>query len=333
MQYQLLPALTAEEYDALKADIGERGVQVPVEYDEQGYILDGHHRVQICQELGIPDWPRIVRQGMSEEQKIGHVLALNLNRRHLSREQRQELEATLRQLGMSTRDIAVRVGVSDVQVWRDLSGATYVAPEVITGRDGKSYPARKSTESQEPYDIPELSIDRPHVSFNSGDNEWYTPPEYIETARRVMGDIDLDPASSAIANRTVQAAAFYSADDSGLLHDWAGRVWMNPPYASELITKFCDKLTRHVQAGDVTECIILVNNATETKWFGQLISVADAIVFTSGRVRFLKPDGEQGAPLQGQAVLYSGPHSTEFIVEFSKFGWAAWLFRQNSDAN
>ena len=33
-RYQVLPELSAEEYEALKVDIAQRGVQVPVEYDE-----------------------------------------------------------------------------------------------------------------------------------------------------------------------------------------------------------------------------------------------------------------------------------------------------------
>ena len=51
MNYQVMPELTAEEYSELKNDILERGVMIPIEFDEFGNILDGHHRLKICQEL------------------------------------------------------------------------------------------------------------------------------------------------------------------------------------------------------------------------------------------------------------------------------------------
>jgi len=111
-QYQLLPALSVDEYDALKADIETRGVQVPVEYDELGNILDGHHRVIICKELGITDWPRLVRVGMSEEEKRNHVRSLNLLRRHLSKEQMIEQRRAMRADGAKYQDIADATGVS-----------------------------------------------------------------------------------------------------------------------------------------------------------------------------------------------------------------------------
>ncbi|GIV53104.1 MAG: hypothetical protein KatS3mg038_3625 [Candidatus Kapaibacterium sp.] len=148
----LLPHLSEEEFEALKADIAQRGVQVPVEYDEHGNILDGHHRVRACHELGIKDWPRIVRVGMTDEEKIEHALTLNLTRRHLSREQRQELVAKLSQRGMSLRRIAELVGVGEKTVHRDRSAVSSDTPEHLLnesiGADGKAYPARQRTEAE-----------------------------------------------------------------------------------------------------------------------------------------------------------------------------------------
>lgn len=170
----------------------------------------------------------------------------------------------------------------------------------------------------------ETVTNKPHVAHNSGENEWYTPPDYIEAARRVMGNIDLDPASSTIANATVQADEFYSKDDNGLEQEWLGRVWLNPPYAAELIGPFIERLAANVEAGNVTEAVVLVNNATETGWFYRLVSVASAVLFTRGRVRFLDPQGNpRGAPLQGQALVYIGQRPDRFFAEFGKFGWGA----------
>jgi len=142
--YQFLPLLTNEEFRALKADIAERGVQVPVEFDEEGNVLDGYHRLKACQELGISSFPCVVRPGLSEDQKITHILALNLARRHLTVEQRRNLVAKLRQMGWSTTRIGEKLGIADITVRRDLSsGSTNVEPEYIVGKDGKTYPARR----------------------------------------------------------------------------------------------------------------------------------------------------------------------------------------------
>lgn len=166
----------------------------------------------------------------------------------------------------------------------------------------------------------------PHVSYNTGNNEWYTPPEYIEAVTSVMGCIDLDPASTPEANVIVGATTFYTAQDNGLQQPWKGRVFMNPPYASELIPLFAEKMKRHAQDGDVTEAIVLVNNATETAWFNNLINVACAVCFPKGRIKFLSPDGiPLGMPLQGQAIIYIGINTEQFIDVFSKFGWIARL--------
>ena len=161
-----------------------------------------------------------------------------------------------------------------------------------------------------------------HVSQNSGENEWYTPSEYIEAARRVMGQIDLDPASCEVANQTVKASQFFSKDDSGLERLWKAKaLWMNPPYAADLVRQFAQRFAQYVSCGHVEEGIVLVNNATETRWFLEMVTVCTAVVFPTGRVRFLSPQGAMGAPLQGQAILYAGSRPDAFLREFCAFGW------------
>ena len=97
--YQVMPDLTVEEYAELKADIERRGVMVPVEFDELGNVLDGHHRLRICKELGIKDYPKVIRVGMTESEKLIHARKLNIARRHLKQKELEEKNNALEDLG------------------------------------------------------------------------------------------------------------------------------------------------------------------------------------------------------------------------------------------
>jgi ParB family chromosome partitioning protein len=163
-------------------------------------------------------------------------------------------------------------------------------------------------------------VDKPHVSEASGENEWYTPPEYIKAVREVMGRIDCDPASSEKANRTVKADTFFTIDNDGLSKEWHGSVFMNPPYAQPLIGQFSAVIVKKFKAEEIDEACILVNNATETVWFQSMAECSSAVCFPKSRVRFLDPAGNPGAPLQGQAVIYLGKKSEVFCRVFGKFG-------------
>jgi len=161
----------------------------------------------------------------------------------------------------------------------------------------------------------------PHVAHNSGVNEWYTPKEYIEAARATMGGIDCDPASCEKANETVQAKIFYTVEEDGLRQPWHGNVWMNPPYCQPQIEEFAQAFLVRVGQKEVKQACVLVNNATETKWFQQLAQATNLCCLLAGRVRFLDAMGQlNGAPLQGQVVLYYGGHGQRFIEIFSLMG-------------
>ena len=180
-------------------------------------------------------------------------------------------------------------------------------------------------ETQTPKAIVQEVLKRPHVSFNSGNNEWYTPVNIIEAARVAMGSIDVDPASNDIAQQTVKAETYYTAETNGLDKEWVGNVWLNPPYASDLIGKFIDKLVSEKK--NYNQAVVLVNNATETEWFNKIVSISSMVCFPKSRVKFYMPDGKTGAPLQGQAVLYIGKNAESFYKAFKEIGWVAILYR------
>lgn len=156
-----------------------------------------------------------------------------------------------------------------------------------------------------------------HISNNSGNQEHYTPIRFTDSARIVMGSIDLDPASNEVANSWIQAKTFYSIENQGLDEDWKGNVWMNPPYDSKSLRPLADKLF----ASSITQAVVLTNNNTDTKIGQAFLQWADAICLVAGRVKFMKPDGtENKTPLQGQIIYYKGVNIELFKQEFSKHG-------------
>jgi ParB family chromosome partitioning protein len=137
-------------------------------------------------------------------------------------------------------------------------------------------------------------------------------------ARKVLGEIDLDPASSSVANATVKAKQWF---DDGLTKPWRGRVWMNPPYAQPLIGQFITKLVEERSAHNVTAAIALTHNYTDTAWFHEAEEIAEAICFTRGRISFVDPEGNEASPTQGQAFFYYGDNKDLFADVFKDVGF------------
>jgi len=157
-------------------------------------------------------------------------------------------------------------------------------------------------------------------TIGTGENEWYTPPEYIDAVRDVFGIIDLDPASSAVAQKIVQAKKYFTKENNGLDKEWHGRVWLNPPYSQPDIAYFVAKLLGEIEAGRVTAAIMLTHNNTDTTWFHSAATRADAVCFTKGRVKFESPEGDIAAATNGQAFFYYGREPRKFGVTFRQIG-------------
>jgi hypothetical protein len=159
-----------------------------------------------------------------------------------------------------------------------------------------------------------------HRAEGTGENEWFTPEQYIEAARDVLGAIDLDPASHPKAQEWIKADRYFTRAEDGLAQEWHGRVWLNPPYARLEIVPFIDKLLGEIELGHVSAAILLTHNYTDTDWFHRAMTVSQKICFTRGRVRFVDDIGDPCAPTQGQAFFYYGPEALHFTDVFDSFG-------------
>ena len=111
VRYQVMPPLSSEEYQELHESIKAEGVLEPIHVDEEGVVIDGHHRSKIANELGIP-CPVITHDDLDEAGKRSLAFTLNLKRRHLSREQRRALiaESLKSDPQLSNREHARRTG-------------------------------------------------------------------------------------------------------------------------------------------------------------------------------------------------------------------------------
>jgi hypothetical protein len=267
-----------------------------------GQVMAGGWRQrELAWRLGVPQALGMSLQQWTAERLGGYV--------RQSIPERREAVAELTEDGLTTREIGEVLGVDHKTVVGDRRSLA-----------GENSPTDAVPAAEPEADAGENSPSQTHVTHNSGDVEWFTPSSYIEAGRVVLGGIDLDPASSAAANEVVQADQYYDQTSDGLTQPWTGRVWMNPPYSGGLVDKFCDRITSSYTNGSVTAACVLVNNATETNWFQTVARVAAAICFTRGRIRFWHPEKPSITPLQGQAILYLGDHTTLFRTEFAQFG-------------
>lgn len=161
--------------------------------------------------------------------------------------------------------------------------------------------------------------DRLSVHYSSESPEWYTPPEIVERVIRCLGAIDLDPCSNSGAPN-IPAALHFTESDDGLLQEWQGRIYMNPPYGRP-IAGWVEKLCGEYRAGRVSAAVALVPARTDTTWFQMLRDAA--MCFIDGRLKFSGHDNAAPFP---SAAAYLGDDIAAFADAFDGAGdiWVRW---------
>lgn len=170
--------------------------------------------------------------------------------------------------------------------------------------------------------------------------EWYTPSPIVEAARRVMGRIDLDPASHPEANARIRARRIYTERDNGLILPWRGRVLVNPP--GGLVAEFWKKTLAEYAQPRLRE-LIWIGYSLEQIQTLQNVEGVDRLpiefltCYPRTRIAFVENAAKRRArfrklralgkvpnprsqPSHGNYVTYLGLNGAAFRREFSQFG-------------
>jgi hypothetical protein len=158
------------------------------------------------------------------------------------------------------------------------------------------------------------------IHQDSGNVEYYTPRVIVEAARIVLRDIDLDPASSHIANQRVMARTIFTVADDGLSQRWFGKIWMNHPFSRQNNPLWIDKLVSEYRSGNVEQAIMICFAAVNSKWFAPLFDYP--MCFPQRRVNYI--NGYTGKIDRGvtkdSVIVYLGNNRYRFGEYFSPLG-------------
>lgn len=164
--------------------------------------------------------------------------------------------------------------------------------------------------------------------------EHNTPRAIVEAARRVLGHIDLDPMSNAVAQQTIRATVFYTEQDDCFVQPWLGRTFLNP--AGGFVREAWQRLMIEYGRGDVPAFIWIGFSleqlqSLQVEDYDRKRKISDAytgpspsefpICIPRGRLRFEDQDGmPQTQPTHANFIAYGGVEIHRFVETFGIFG-------------
>ena len=158
-----------------------------------------------------------------------------------------------------------------------------------------------------------------HQSARMGKDEWLTSLFVLEA----LGSFDLDPCAP-VVRPWPTAAEHFTIEDDGLLRNWHGRVWLNPPYGDQTGV-WLNRLALHGNG------IALVFARTETEmFFAEVWNRADAILFLRGRIFFHHVDGTR-AESSGGAPSVLIAYGAANVEALANCGLRGYLVRLRSE--
>lgn len=130
--------------------------------------------------------------------------------------------------------------------------------------------------------------------FSSKTDLWETPQDFFDKLNEefhFQTDVCALPENAKCEN-------FYTPEQDGLVQEWSGTCWCNPPYGRQIA-----KWVRKASESKATT-VMLIPARTDTAWFHDYIYGKAEVRFVRGRLRF--SGAKVNAPFPSMVVVFRG---------------------------
>ena len=330
-QEWLLP-LSPDEFELLEESIIQDGCRDPLVV-WNGILVDGHHRYGICKTHNL-SFNTVESSLQTREDVKNWIINNQLGRRNVTPEQRNYLigkmyRETKNDLGAPEGNQNASenkvVTVTTLKTEEIVADKFNVSPKTVRNAEkfadavdtlGNQYgPDVKANILTGKSKLPQKAVIENAALFTSEKEEWYTPPEIIESVLEVFdGEIDTDPCSNSHEKPNVPAKTLFTKEDNGLNQEWFGRTYMNPPYG-DVLPQWIEKVVNEYLNGGVTEAIVLVPNRSDTRWYRMIHDYPFCAI--DGRLKF---SGSKNSATFPSVVFYLGENVKGFFEAFERHG-------------
>jgi len=132
--------------------------------------------------------------------------------------------------------------------------------------------------------------------FTSNTDEWTTPQWLFDQLNMEFG-FTLDVCAN---QENTKCKLYFDKKTNGLLQQWSGTCWMNPPYGRQ-INKWIKKAYESSLQGATVVCLLPAR--TDTSWWHEYcINGKAEIRFLRGRLKF--GNCKNNAPFPNAIVIY-----------------------------
>ena len=133
------------------------------------------------------------------------------------------------------------------------------------------------------------------LMFSSKTDMWATPQEFFDSLDKVFR-FETDVCA---VKDNAKCQRFSTPDDTGLLQDWRGVCWMNPPYGRE-ISQWVEKAYRSAKDNGAT-VVCLLPARVDTRWWHDFCAKGE-VHFLRGRLKF--GGNDNSAPFPSAVVVF-----------------------------